>query len=79
MKRIPPDTWQQIKTAFATGSVSLRALARQMNILEEPVLARAKREGWTREIQSAKALVKRSQWTTATRNLTSGYPRTAGA
>jgi hypothetical protein len=30
-----------------------------MNIPEGTVLARAKREGWTREIQSAKALVKR--------------------
>src|SRR6185437_15316908 len=29
------------------------------NIPEGTVLARAKREGWTREIQSAKALVKR--------------------
>jgi len=30
-----------------------------MNISEGTVLARAKREGWTREIQNAKALVKR--------------------
>ena len=30
-----------------------------MNIPEGTVLARAKREGWTREIQNAKALVKR--------------------
>jgi len=30
-----------------------------MGIPEGTVLARAKREGWTREIQNAKALVKR--------------------
>ena len=30
-----------------------------MGIPEDTVLARAKREGWTREIQNAKALVKR--------------------
>jgi hypothetical protein len=32
-----------------------------MNIPEGTVLARAKREGWTREIQNAKALVKREE------------------
>jgi len=48
-----------MKTAFATGSVSLRELARQMNIPEGTVLAHAKREGWTQQIKSAKALVKR--------------------
>ena len=58
-RTITKATWAQIKTAFATGSVSLRELARQMNIPEGTVLARAKREGWTREIQNAKALVKR--------------------
>jgi hypothetical protein len=54
-----PETWQQIKTAFATGSLSLRELARSMRIPQGTVLARAKREGWTREIQNAKALAKR--------------------
>ena len=58
-RTITKATWAQIKTAFATGSVSLCELARQMNIPEGTVLARAKREGWTREIQNAKALVKR--------------------
>jgi len=58
-RRITKSTWGEIKTAFATGSVSLRELARQMNISEGTVLARAKREGWTGEIQNAKALVKR--------------------
>jgi hypothetical protein len=47
-----------MKTAFATGSVSLRELARQMNIPAGTIRSRAKREGWTREIQNAKALLK---------------------
>jgi hypothetical protein len=34
-------------------------IARSMGIPEGTVLARAKREGWTREIQNAKTLVKR--------------------
>ena len=37
----------------------LREIARNMGIPEDTVLARAKREGWTREIQNAKALAKR--------------------
>ena len=37
----------------------MREIARNMGIPEGTVLARAKREGWTREIQNAKALVKR--------------------
>jgi hypothetical protein len=57
--RISPDIWEQVKTAYATGSIGLREIARNMNIPEGTVLARAKREGWTREIESAKALVKR--------------------
>ena len=57
-RTIPKSTWAEIKTAFATGTVSLRELARQMNIPTGTVLARAKREGWTREIHNAKALTK---------------------
>ena len=56
-RRITNDTWEQIKTAFA-GGIGLREIARNMNIPEGTVLARAKREGWTRQIQNAKALVK---------------------
>jgi hypothetical protein len=59
LKRIPADTWQQIKTAYASGIIGLREIARNMGIPEGTVLARAKREGWTREIQNAKALAKR--------------------
>jgi hypothetical protein len=56
--RISAERWEQIKTAYAAG-IPLREIARNMNIPEGTVLARAKREGWTREIQNAKALVKR--------------------
>jgi len=48
----------EIRTAYASG-IGLREIARNMGIPEGTVLAHAKREGWTREIQNAKALVKR--------------------
>jgi hypothetical protein len=51
-------TWAEIRTAIASG-IGLREIARNMNIPEGTVLARAKREGWTQQIQSAKALTKR--------------------
>ena len=56
--RIFPADWEQIKTAYASG-IGLREIARNMGIAEGTVLARAQREGWTREIQNAKALAKR--------------------
>src|SRR5437016_11864108 len=56
--RVSADIWQQVKTAYASG-IGLREIARNMNIPEGTVLARAKREGWTRDIQNAKALAKR--------------------
>jgi hypothetical protein len=56
--RISADIWEQIKTAYASG-ISLREIARNMGIPEGTVLAHAKREGWTRQIQSAKAVGKR--------------------
>ena len=59
MRRIiTKSTWAEIRTAYASG-IGLRELARNMGIPEGTVLARAKREGWTREIQNAKALAKR--------------------
>jgi hypothetical protein len=58
-KRLSNSEWAQMKTAYATGSVGLRELARNMGIPTGTVLARAKREGWTREIQDAKALARR--------------------
>ena len=57
--RIAGAVWEQAKTAYATGSIGLRELARNLNVPAGTILSRAKREGWTREIQSAKALAKR--------------------
>src|SRR5207248_9862805 len=57
--------WEQIKIPYASG-LGLREIARNMGIPEGTVLARAKREGWTREIQSAKALAKREHATSVT-------------
>ena len=48
----------QVETAYASG-IGLREIARNLGIPEGTVLARAKREGWTQHIQSAKALAKR--------------------
>jgi len=56
--RISLECREQIKTAYASG-IGLREIARNMGIPEGTVLARAQREGWTRDIQNAKALVKR--------------------
>ena len=58
--RLSKDTWDQIKAAYAAG-IGLREIARKMNVPEGTVLARAKREGWTQQIQTAKALVKREE------------------
>jgi hypothetical protein len=49
-RKIPNETWDQIKTAYAAG-VGLREIARKMNLPEGTVLARATRDGWTRQIQ----------------------------
>jgi hypothetical protein len=56
---IGKSTWAEIRTAYASG-IGLREIARNMGIPEGTVLARAKREGWTRTIQNAKALTCRS-------------------
>jgi len=56
--RISSEQREQIKTAYASG-IGLREIARNMGIPEGTVLARAKRESWTREIESVKALAKR--------------------
>jgi uncharacterized protein YjcR len=50
--RISPERWEQIKTAYAAG-IGLRELARKMKIPEGTVLAHAKRQGWTQQIQVA--------------------------
>ena len=62
--RISSEGWEQIKTAYASG-IGLREIARNMGIPEGTVLARAKREAWTREIQNAKALAKPENTSTA--------------
>ncbi len=62
--RISPDIWPQVKTAYASG-IGLRETARNMGIPAGTVLARAKREGWSKQIQSAKALAKREDTSTA--------------
>jgi hypothetical protein len=56
-RKITNETWEQMKTAYASG-IGLREIARNMGIAEGTVLARAKREGWTRQIESAKAIAK---------------------
>ena len=56
--RISADVWQQVKTAYASG-IGLREIARNMNIPEGTVLARAKREGWSKQVNDTKALAKR--------------------
>ena len=58
MKRVPESIWSEIRTAYASG-IGLREIARNMNIPAGTVLARAKREGWSRHRDNAKALAKR--------------------
>jgi hypothetical protein len=57
-KRLSDLEWEQVKTAYASG-IGLREIARKMNIPEGTVLARAKREGWSKQISDAKSLAKR--------------------
>ena len=57
-RKFSKSTWAEIRTAYASG-IGLRELARNMHVSENTVLSRAHREGWTRDIQNAKALVKR--------------------
>jgi hypothetical protein len=56
--RISAERLDQIKTAYASG-IGLREIARNMEIPEGTVLARAKREGWSKQIRDAKSLAKR--------------------
>jgi hypothetical protein len=52
-RKISPEIWEQVKTAFAAG-IGLREIARNMNLPAGTVLARAQREGWTKQIQTVK-------------------------
>ena len=56
--RVSADVWEQTKTAYASG-IPLRELARNMGIPAGTILSRAKREGWSRPRNNAKALAKR--------------------
>jgi hypothetical protein len=56
--RISPERWEQIKTAYASG-LGLREIARSMHVSENTVLSRAHREGWSGQVNDARALVKR--------------------
>jgi hypothetical protein len=56
--RISPERWEQIKTAYASG-LGLREIARSMHVSENTVLSRAHREGWSGQVNDAKALAKR--------------------
>jgi hypothetical protein len=47
------DTWEQIKAGYAAG-IGLREIGRKMKVSEGTVLARAKRERWTQQIEAAK-------------------------
>jgi hypothetical protein len=59
------NTWEQIKTAYASG-IGLREIARKMNVPEGTVLARAQREGWTRQIAAARQAIALTQSTAIT-------------
>src|SRR4030095_264635 len=63
--RLTRFEWAEIRTAYASG-IGLRELGRNMGIPEGTVLARAKREGWSKQIESAKALAKRDTSTAVT-------------
>lgn len=58
-RKIPNSTWAEIRTAHASG-IGLREIARNMSIPAGTVLARAKREGWTRSVRDAKAFAMRA-------------------
>jgi hypothetical protein len=60
--RISSERWQQIKTAYASG-IGLREIARKMGIPPGTILARAKREAWSKQISDAKSLAKRDDTT----------------
>ena len=59
-RKLPSSTWGELRTAHASG-LGLRELARNAGIPAGTVLARAKREGWTRQIQQARAIVPAAQ------------------
>jgi len=59
-RAITKSTWAEIRTAYASG-IGLREIARNMDIPVGTILSRAKREGWSRHRDNAKALAKREE------------------
>ena len=59
LNRLPNSTWAELRTAHAIG-IGLRELARNAGIPAGTVLARAKREGWTERVQSARTLAQQA-------------------
>jgi transposase-like protein len=41
--------WDEIRTAYVTGELSLRKLARQFGVSQAQVFQRAREEGWVRQ------------------------------
>jgi len=58
-RKLPESTWAELRTAHASG-IGLRELARNAGIPAGTVLARAKREGWTARVQSARTLARQA-------------------
>lgn len=52
----PPEIWIEVRTAYAAG-LTLRGIAAKFEMPAGTILARAKREGWTQQIERAKAIV----------------------
>lgn len=52
-RRLTGSEWQQVKVAYA-GGTGLREMARSLGVPEGTVLAKANRDGWTQEIETAK-------------------------
>jgi len=69
-KRISSKTWAEARTAFCSGTISLRELARRLRIPAGTMLSRARREGWTKAIEAARALVKPTEAPTAALQVT---------
>ena len=54
-RRLPESIWAEIRAAYAAG-IGLREMGRKLGIPAGTVLARAKREHWTGQIQQARTL-----------------------
>ncbi len=58
-QKIHESVWGEIRAAHASG-VGLRELARTMNIPAGTILARSRRESWSRRIEAAKSLARQA-------------------